>query len=434
MLLVASYIFYGSWSVPCLALIFAISSSDYLIARSIARSNNARSRRALLVCSIALDLGSLCFFKYTNFLIGTGTSIIGLLGFETSPLFFHILLPVGISFFTFQSMSYTIDVYRKELPPCQCYRDYLLFVSFFPQLVAGPIVRAAEFIPQLSVRQRATTREIESGLALFGLGVIKKSVLSDQISGHVDLVFADPGSFTATTLLLALAGYAVQIYCDFSGYTDMAIGIARMMGYQFNANFRMPYASLSIAEFWRRWHISLSTWLRDYLYIPLGGNRGGEFRTYRNLILTMLLGGVWHGAAWNFVIWGAIHGAALTIQRWLRSQTQIKVPTPLGWILTLGVVLVGWIFFRSQGLTNAWTYLIRLFTWQKDGISSLSPQTLAAIVVVAFAHTVASKDKDWSQTIVQASFAMRTLTYTLLLIIIVTLASSTANPFIYFQF
>src|SRR5436190_2377727 len=272
-LLFASYFFYMSWSIPCGFLILFTSSLDFFVGLKLSKIEHQLHRKLLLVCSLVANLGVLAYFKYTNFFLDSMASGLGFLGINARHLHFDIILPAGISFFTFQSMSYTIDVYRRKIPPCTNARDFLLFVAYFPQLLAGPIVRASQFLPQLAKRFRPTLFDFESGLAQFALGTVKKIVISDQISGHVDLIFAAPGSYDSLSLLLGVLGYAVQIYCDFSGYSDMAIGCARMMGAQFPENFQMPYSAVTITEFWRRWHITLSSWLRDYLYIPLGGNR-----------------------------------------------------------------------------------------------------------------------------------------------------------------
>jgi alginate O-acetyltransferase complex protein AlgI len=285
---------------------------------------------------------------------------------------------------------------------------------------------------------------MEAGLALFGLGAVKKVVISDQIAPHVDLIFSSPAQYDALTLLQGAMGYAVQIYCDFSGYSDMAIGCARMMGFRFLDNFQMPYSATTITEFWRRWHISLSTWLRDYLYIPLGGNRRGPVRTYVNLLLTMLLGGLWHGASWNFVIWGGLHGAALAAHKlWLavtRSATeQLGGVQKQLWEMashagTLAVVLVGWIFFRAQTLGDACRMLGRIVSWETAGVRVVSPQIVAALAAVLLVHLLVSKQRNWAEEIPQRHPVTRVLAYSALLILIVCLGATDAAPFIYFQF
>ncbi len=441
-LLIVSYLFYMSWSVPYVGLILFTSSVDYYVARRMGQIEDNRTRKGLLVISLILNLGLLGYFKYTNFLVSNVTFGLASFGFQMDPVHYSILLPVGISFFTFQSMSYTIDVYRKNIPACQSMRDFLLYVAFFPQLVAGPIVRAADLLPQLLKKVRASAKDIETGLVLFAIGAIKKSVLSDQIAPHVDAIFSNPANFDAPTLVLGALGYAAQIYCDFSGYTDMAIGCARMLGYRFPENFQMPYSSVNITEFWRRWHMSLSTWLRDYLYIPLGGNRRGIPRMYLNLFLTMLLGGLWHGASWNFIIWGAIHGGALAIHKFWRTKMDAAGIAAksnfLGVIasrcLTLGIVLVGWIFFRAQTFTDASNYLSRIFTWQSGGGRLLSPQILGVLAVLFVVHLAISKNRNWAEEIAQKSFPMRMAAYTALLLIIACFGATDASPFIYFQF
>ena len=302
-LLVASYLFYMWWDARFIVLIVASTLVDFLVGRSLHEARG-RSRSWLLVASLAANLGLLGFFKYYNFLAG---SVASLLGVSTRTLHLNIVLPVGISFYTFQSMSYTIDIYRGKLEPVKRLTDFALYVAFFPQLVAGPIVRAREFFPQLFQWQPPSHERTEKGISLILIGLIKKMVLADHFARISDLYFGDvaahPGAWAAWSATFA---FAMQIFFDFSGYTDIARGCGRLLGYEFPVNFRRPYLAASITEFWRRWHISLSSWLRDYLYIPLGGNRRGNWRTYENLMVTMLLGGLWHGASWNFVLWGAI--------------------------------------------------------------------------------------------------------------------------------
>ena len=328
LLLLASYAFYATWSVPSVLLILTVSLVDYHVGRRLAVTELPRDRKRWLAVSIGTNLGLLGFFKYTNFLVANAGWAARLFGFDTAGWRFDIILPVGISFFTFKSMSYTLDVYRRSIQPCQSVRDYLLFVSFFPQLLAGPIARASELLPQLARRVRASALDIESGLAQFGLGAIKKLVLADQVAGHVDLIFAAPGQFDALTLVQGALGYTVQIYCDFSGYSDMAIGAARMMGYRTPENFQFPYAATDITDFWRRWHISLSTWFRDYLFLPLAYALSRRMPAERyagvrvdvviyviGILATFAVCGLWHGAAWTFVLWGLLHGTALAIHR-----------------------------------------------------------------------------------------------------------------------
>jgi len=438
-LLVVSWLFYMSWGPRFVVLIIFTSLVDWWIGRRLGETDDARSRRRLLVTSLVLNLGVLAFFKYTNFVVENGWLALRALGWEPDPVMLDILLPVGISFFTFQSMSYTIDVYRREIPPCRSAVDLCLFVAFFPQLVAGPIVRAADFLPQLGHRVRATPSDFERGLLLFGIGAFKKLVISDQVSPYVDLAFARPADFGAAFLLQGLLGYAIQIYCDFSGYSDMAIGCARMMGYEFKENFRMPYSAVSFADFWHRWHISFSTWLRDYLYIPLGGNRKGEGRTYVNLMVTMLLGGLWHGARWNFVVWGAIHGAALCGERLLRTRG--GVPAPAGaaarlrsWAATMTVVLVGWVFFRSPSLADALTFLRGLAGGHEGGAWVASPQILAAVVLMGAAILHGRDSGEAAPRLMAAAPAVRLAVYTGLLTALVSFGVTYAAPFIYFQF
>ena len=331
-LLVLSYYFYASWNWRYLPLIFGSSTVDYFLARAIAREETPRRRRLMLALTVALNLGFLGCVQYWNFALENARLlselITGAAAAPASDALKVLLPPVGISFFTFESMSYVVDVYRGELKPHRSYLRYLLFVAFFPHLVAGPIVRPRDLLPQLE-RPPSLTRAM-GGEALFlvALGLVKKLVISDQLAQNlVDRVFERPESYSALEVLAGVYGYAVQIYCDFSGYTDIAIGSALLLGVRFPRNFDAPYQATNLADFWRRWHISLSTWLRDYLYIPLGGNRGGPWGTYRNLMITMVLGGLWHGASWTFVFWGFLHGLGLGVTRaWERRGARPKRP------------------------------------------------------------------------------------------------------------
>ena len=367
-LLAASLFFYGSWDWRFLGLILGCAVVDYICAGRIRRAQQqGGTGKGWLLLSLCYDLGTLGFFKYFNFFADSGVEFLQWLGIPASEVTLEIVLPVGISFFTFQAMSYTIDVYRRKLEPAPHFLDFVLFVTFFPQLVAGPIVRASEFLPQLQRKNRFADVDVHRAFGQFLSGFIKKAVIADLIAGPVDAVFAAPAEFTAVSIVIAVVGYAIQIYCDFSGYSDMAIGTARLLGYQLTKNFDFPYLASSITDFWRRWHISLSGWLRDYLYISLGGNRGSRLFTHRNLMLTMLLGGLWHGAGYNFIVWGAIHGTALVVHKeWLRFVGEGRLPI-LSRLLTLYTVLLAWIFFRATSFADAWVMTRAWVLWQSPG-------------------------------------------------------------------
>jgi alginate O-acetyltransferase complex protein AlgI len=443
-LLIASYVFYMSWNVLCGGLLLLTSALDFYVGRWLGVTEKPSQRKFLLVASLVANLGVLVFFKYSNFLMSNAQAILGWFGWHPTLSTLHVVLPAGISFFTFQSMSYTIDVYRRELPPCKSLPDFLLFVSFFTHLIAGPIVRASKLLPQFSKRPSRTAADVETGIAYFLLGAMKKVVISDQISPHVDLIFANPAAYDAPTLLLGALGYTVQIYCDFSGYSDMAFGCARILGYWLCENFRMPYSAFSVTEFWRRWHIALSTWLRDYLYIPLGGNKKGRLFTYRNLLITMLLGGLWHGASWNFVFWGGLHGGALAAHKlwgesgcsdWIEHRPSVRIIwRPISWLLTISVVVVGWIFFRAQSWSAACEYLARIVTWNHDGSRFASPYILASLAVVSLTHLIVPKDFDWSADVPMRPLATRVVAYAAILFLLVCFGATDTAPFIYFQF
>ena len=349
-LVVASIVFYANWNPWLVFLILFTAVFDFFIAQRIEAAVSLRSRKLLLVSSLLVSLSLLAFFKYTNFLIDTGSSLLYWFGFEPPKTMLRIILPLGISFYTFETISYVVDVYLGRIKAERNALNYALFLMFFPHLIAGPIVRPGFFLPQVKRRKFLNWESIQVGARLFLLGLFKKAVIADQIAILVDPVFANPQTCSSATIWAAVLCYAVQIYCDFSGYSDMAIGTAYALGYHLPENFNMPYFSLNIAEFWRRWHMSLATWLRDYLYIPLGGNRHGRLKTYRNLMITMLLGGLWHGAGWTFVFWGFYHGVLLAVHRALPwpSWLDKKVFIPLRWATTFLCVCIGWVFFRAK--------------------------------------------------------------------------------------
>ncbi len=391
-LLLASLYFYARWSPWLVLLIIFTALFDYWIALRMDAAEEPRRRKRLMVISLSVSLGLLGFFKYTNFLVGVAWPGIHWLGAAELPPEFDIILPLGISFYTFETISYIVDVYKRRVPAERKLVDYALFLMFFPHLVAGPIVRPASFLPQLQVLRRFDWRRLELGVRLFLLGVVKKAVIADNLAVMVDPIFADPGAYGTAVLWAGTVGYAIQIYCDFSGYTDMAIGIAHAFGLKLPENFNLPYLSMNVSEFWRRWHISLSSWLRDYLYIPLGGNRGGGFATHRNLFLTMLLGGLWHGAAWTFVAWGAYHGLLLAIHRiipwpaWLAHRALI----PVRIATTFFFVCIGWVLFRAQTFSDAGLIIHRLLV-PTDGEwldATASASFFAIVAVVVLAHAV----------------------------------------------
>ncbi|MEM9739917.1 MAG: MBOAT family O-acyltransferase [Pseudomonadota bacterium] len=373
MLLVASYVFYGAWDWRFLSLILLSTVVDYFVGIRMAREQAEPRRRLLLWVSLGVNLGMLGVFKYFGFFVESFQALLGGIGYETNPVTLAIVLPVGISFYTFQTLSYTIDVYRRDLKPTKDFLDFALFVAFFPQLVAGPIERAKNLIPNISAPRILSWENLGRGAVLCLLGLIKKVVIADGVAPSVDAVYASPDP-SRLDILFATWLFAIQIYCDFSGYTDIARGIAKMLGFRLMRNFAQPYFAADPQEFWRRWHISLSTWLRDYLYISLGGNRGARWKTYRNLIATMALGGLWHGAAMNFVLWGLYQGGLLAVHRALtgrhdRTGEGVK-RSGLSWlwralmiVIFFQVVCYGWLLFRATSFEQ-----IALFTGRLTGV------------------------------------------------------------------
>lgn len=429
------YFYYKSSGIYFLLLLLA-TVTDYNLAALIFKTENKLRKKWLLILSLGINLGVLGYFKYTNFFLESISAIGGL---EFKP--FDIFLPVGISFFTFQSLSYTLDVYRGNLKPVEHILDYAFYLSFFPQLVAGPIVRAADFIPQIRQPVMVTNTMIGRGVFLIATGLFKKAVISDYISlNFVDRVFDQPVLYTGLENLFAVYGYALQIYCDFSGYSDMAIGIALLLGFHFNINFNSPYQSANITEFWRRWHISLSSWLKDYLYISLGGNRKGKVRTYINLILTMLLGGLWHGPAWRFVIWGGLHGAALAIHKavapWFGMQSWVKV---LGTILTFHFVCFCWIFFRASDMNVVGQILQTITTsFHPEVFMQFITGYKAVTFLMVLGFMLHFTPESWSLATERVITAIPLVGKALVLVAVIVLVLQTKSagvqPFIYFQF
>ncbi len=398
-LLAASYYFYACWDWQFLGLILASTVIDYVAGLAMSDGAAPARRRAALVVSLSANLGILAVFKYAGFFaesLATAAASVGIdLGWPT----LNIILPVGISFFTFQSMSYTIDRYRGTIETCHDPLDFALFVGFFPQLVAGPIVRARDFLPQLTRRVSVSRTDLAEGVERILRGLAKKVVVADTLAVAVDAAFQDPAGLGLLGAWFAALAFAGQIYCDFSGYSDVAIGCARLLGYRLPENFRHPYLARSPREFWQRWHISLSTWLRDYLYISLGGNRTSSRQTRRNLILTMLLGGLWHGAAWTYVAWGAWHGAWLSATRGddsgRNSRTWPPIPAAVAWGGTFALVLLGWVLFRANSLGEALSLVATMFGANGLGLDDpIAWRTLTVLLIPIATHGIAASEES----------------------------------------
>jgi alginate O-acetyltransferase complex protein AlgI len=387
-----------------------------------------------------VNLGILGFFKYYNFFVHSAAATLAALGVKVSEPTLSVVLPVGVSFFTFQSMSYTIDVYRRKLAAERNFLDFALFVAFFPQLVAGPIARASHFLPQTKSTRTLAAIDGRRALVLFAIGYFKKACVADQIATAIDPLFKHPDAYHAGSRVLGSTLYAIQIYCDFSGYTDMAIAVAALLGYELSKNFDAPYLSLNVREFWQRWHISLSTWLRDYLYIPLGGNRGGPWRVARSLMLTMLLGGLWHGANWTFVLWGFLHGLALTVHRFFSAgRTPAAERGPVAkvaaWAATFAFVAFCFTIFRCENIAAAWTLFTAPFRAQEGLDPSLGLGWWGGILVLGASHYVIHRHRaKLSARTRSTPDAMFYPAYGLVWALLLLMTPLSAEPFIYFQF
>jgi alginate O-acetyltransferase complex protein AlgI len=458
-LLIASYIFYAAWNPPFILLLWLSTIVDYFVGKALYKQDNKRKKNLLLVISLIGNLGMLCFFKYGGFLLENFTVLMNAVGINFHPAKPNIILPAGISFYTFTTLCYTIDMYKKHSEPVKSMLDFSLYVTFFPHLVAGPIVRPHQLATQFLTPKQGTATTITKGLFLISMGLFMKVVLADgMLSSSADMVFNNPAAVLPIDAWLGVLAFSGQIFFDFAGYSTCAVGAAMCLGFWLPQNFRYPYAAIGFSDFWKRWHITLSSWLRDYLYIPLGGNRKGELRTYVNLMTTMLLGGLWHGANWTFVVWGGLHGTYLCIERLFRPKKIVEmepIPVPVttaslapGFmrtktmnkfllaLVTFFLVNITWVFFRAQNFSTAWRMLSSMFGKVNNGSPVLPTINMikVGVVVVGMVAThwflrnttvleVAQKTKWWLVGIV----------WTLMLIALI-LSQESSSSFIYFQF
>jgi len=438
-LLVASYVFYASWDVRFLSLIVVSTVVDFTVARRLGATDDERLRKALLAVSLAVNLGILGFFKYFGFFVDSAEDLLSGLGLDTTGPTLDIVLPVGISFYTFQTISYTFDVFRRRIGPTDDLLLFGVYVAFFPQLVAGPIERARHLLPQLSeLRAPPSRHDLAASLHLILLGLFKKVVIADGLAPHVNDAFASSGTAGWIALLVGAYGFSLQIYGDFSGYTDIARGSARLVGIDLMDNFRQPHLSRNIQEFWRRWHISLSTWLRDYLYVPLGGNRGGRVLTYRNLMITMLLGGLWHGAAWTFVVWGGLHGILLGFNRargrGVDEAEPLRAAHLPGVLLTWHVVAATFVIFRASSMSEAGDVLGGIVTLRSGDVPADAVAALAVLGGLMVLIDLAQRLTGDELVLLRLPTVPQGLAYGLAATGLVVFSGGTPVPFIYFQF
>lgn len=433
-LLVGSYIFYMSWYWQYAGLIVISTVVDYFIGLKLGKESNDTRRKLLLVISLTLNLGILAIFKYYNFFYESSQVALSFIGITIPDLYHQLLLPVGISYYTFQTLSYTIDLYRKKLKPEKSFMKFAVFVSFFPQLVAGPIVRAKDFLPQINMPTRISVEQWNAGMLMIFMGLFKKIIIADLLAFlAVDAIFENPAQYSSVDLLFGLYAYTFQIYCDFSGYSDIAIGLALLLGFTLPINFNRPYMAQSPSDFWRRWHISLSGWLRDYLYISLGGNKVSKILTYRNLMITMLLGGLWHGAAYNFILWGTFHGIILIITRNVIVESTFNSKALIKIVVTFHLIVFSWLLFRISDMGTFAEYVFGLL--EMSGGTVLSP-LLYAVLFIAFVSHFTPRE-FLNNTIIRyfnsLALPVKSGVYAGTLLLFVG-ASIGAPVFIYFQF
>jgi len=459
-LLIASYIFYAAWNPPFILLLWLSTVVDFFVGRALYTQENKHKKKLLLVVSLIGNLGMLCFFKYGTFLLENFTALVNALGMDYHPAKPNIILPAGISFYTFTTLCYTIDMYKRKSKPVKSLLDFSLFVTFFPHLVAGPIVRPPQLVPQFETPRSATQNQMMQGLLLLSLGLFMKVVLADSmLAAPANDVFNSTAALSTLDAWTGVLAFSGQIFFDFAGYSTCAIGVAACLGFVLPENFLYPYGAIGFSDFWRRWHITLSAWLRDYLYIPLGGNRNGKFRTYINLMITMLLGGLWHGANWTFVVWGALHGFYLWVEKFIRDIRKIPepvlLPTAIGRegpgadtlrnktvsnfvlaMITFFFINVTWVFFRSPDFTSAWRMLTSMFSSVPNGQVLLTTLSIIKVAVIVFfmvafhwmmrntrVLTVANKMPWWLLGII----------WTIMLLLLI-LSQESSSAFIYFQF
>ena len=440
MLLLSSYVFYGLWNPPLVALLWISTLIDWTAGKKLSKENNQKKRKLWLLLSMCVNLGFLGFFKYGDFLLENFVTIVNGLGIDFQARPMDIILPMGISFYTFQTMSYTIDIYKRKTVPAKTFLDFALYVTFFPQLVAGPIVRAKDLITQFYEEKKATTNQFVWGLFLLTIGLFQKVVIADTLLADTsDAVFGSDGILHGVDAWVGTISFSGQIFFDFAGYSTCAIGIALMLGIILPDNFRYPYASLGFSDLWKRWHISLSSWLKDYLYIPLGGNRHGITRLYVALMLTMLLGGLWHGAAWTFMVWGGLHGSYLIIERLQRQYLPFKITKWNGIFLaflTFSCVNITWVFFRARKFETAWNMIRSMFYMQREGEKILGNFTIlkvTAVIGIMFLCHWIMRNTSLKEVSLKLSPYVLGVAWAIMLFLII-IAQGSGEQFIYFQF
>lgn len=447
LLLIASYVFYGYWDYRFVSLLLLSTLVDFFVGKALFKAKEKKKRKQLLTLSMLVNLGILGFFKYFGFFVESFSPLASIFGGNLDYLHLNIILPVGISFYTFQTMSYTIDIYRKKIEPTNNFIDFAVFVAFFPQLVAGPIERAKHLLPQIHKTSLPSRSQIEKGIVLIVTGLFKKVMIGDTSGRFVDHIFAQPDIYHSPELLMALLLFSIQIYADFSGYSSIARGTAKLLGIELMKNFEQPYLSRNITEFWRRWHISLSSWLKDYLYISLGGNRKGIQRTYINLMITMLLGGLWHGASWNFVIWGGLHGIYLAVHKYMLQGEKVELQMHYKGIKdflsqsffivsTYILVLFTWLFFRATDFETTTIFLSKMIHWEPSEFTGQLVIVTLVYYVVVFIYDILEyrTHRHTFLLTINSKGIVYGILAALFLVTMAFLLQSEPLPFVYFQF